>query len=516
MARPISDDLFKLIKSLTRNEKRYFKVFSSLHIIGEKNSYIKLFDIVDKQTEYDEQSIIKKYGHETFVKNIARSKHYLYQQVLKSLHVFHLESSLVLKFKYEMSLVEILFEKRLFEQGRKVLKNTKNVAQQVHAPIITLDVLKLERRAFTDKHFFKNPELKISRHLEEERKTLQDLDSIITNWGYRIQTYSVIATEGVIRGKQQDKKLKQIINSLKNQDLNQLPFNAKINHYNTLASYYDRINDSANALKYDNLALSLLESDKSILSLNIGLYITTLANAIMMSARYSKATYEELIDKLQTLYDMKPLNNLGQPTSIFFYYHLLMLQYYIDCGQTTGIEKHIEVMSSAIEQYKAFDSKIRIIYIYYILFYASFTIESYTTALVWLNKVLDSKETAELKDLKAISRMVNLILHYELSNTILLSNIIKPTYRYLVKAEKLYTPETLVLKFLRQRSHKLESRNELVNSFKKLLVDIEEVMSQNTPDKNMLLLFDIPSWLESKIKSKPFTTIVQEKYKART
>ena len=46
----VSDDLFQLIKSLTKPEKIYFKKFSSIFIEKESSNYLKLFDEIDKQT----------------------------------------------------------------------------------------------------------------------------------------------------------------------------------------------------------------------------------------------------------------------------------------------------------------------------------------------------------------------------------------------------------------------------------------------------------------------------------
>jgi hypothetical protein len=54
MSKPVSDQLFRLIKSLTTAEKRYFKIFASRHSIGGKNEYVNLFDAIDKQSKYDE------------------------------------------------------------------------------------------------------------------------------------------------------------------------------------------------------------------------------------------------------------------------------------------------------------------------------------------------------------------------------------------------------------------------------------------------------------------------------
>ena len=42
-----SQDLYKLIKSLTKTEKRYFSKFAEKHVIGDQNNYYKLFKVID-------------------------------------------------------------------------------------------------------------------------------------------------------------------------------------------------------------------------------------------------------------------------------------------------------------------------------------------------------------------------------------------------------------------------------------------------------------------------------------
>jgi len=48
-----SNELFDLIKSLSKSEKRFFKLQSSLQS-GDKN-YVRLFDCIDRMEEYDEE-----------------------------------------------------------------------------------------------------------------------------------------------------------------------------------------------------------------------------------------------------------------------------------------------------------------------------------------------------------------------------------------------------------------------------------------------------------------------------
>ena len=65
------------------SEKRYFKIFSERHTIGEQNKYIILFDELDKaETENDE--VLKKSLKNAGVNPdfISADKNYLYQLIL--------------------------------------------------------------------------------------------------------------------------------------------------------------------------------------------------------------------------------------------------------------------------------------------------------------------------------------------------------------------------------------------------------------------------------------------------
>ena len=76
-----SDELHLLIKNLSMSEKRYFKIFSSRHVIAGENNYIRLFDAIEKQEEYNEPKIKTTFGKEKFITHLPSEKHYLYNHV---------------------------------------------------------------------------------------------------------------------------------------------------------------------------------------------------------------------------------------------------------------------------------------------------------------------------------------------------------------------------------------------------------------------------------------------------
>ena len=55
-----SDILFQLIKSLQKAEKRNFKLYIKRNSNNEDLKIIKLFDAMDKSTDYDEKILFKK------------------------------------------------------------------------------------------------------------------------------------------------------------------------------------------------------------------------------------------------------------------------------------------------------------------------------------------------------------------------------------------------------------------------------------------------------------------------
>ena len=58
------EELHALIRSLTANEKRNFKIMTD--VIGQNSNYTKLFDAIDKQQHYNEADIKSHFKDQTF------------------------------------------------------------------------------------------------------------------------------------------------------------------------------------------------------------------------------------------------------------------------------------------------------------------------------------------------------------------------------------------------------------------------------------------------------------------
>src|SRR5688572_13251953 len=83
-----NDLLFGLIKSMSKSEKRHFKLYASRHTIGEQNNYVKLFDTIGSMQVYDETKVREALSGERFIRYLPSEKKYLYNIILNGLNAY--------------------------------------------------------------------------------------------------------------------------------------------------------------------------------------------------------------------------------------------------------------------------------------------------------------------------------------------------------------------------------------------------------------------------------------------
>ena len=139
-----SVELFKLIKSLTKSEKRFFKLTSSLQA-GDKN-YLKLFDFIESLDEYDEELVKSTFQTEKFIKHLPSEKNHLYRLILKSLRSYYSEQSVSSILKQEIKNVEILYTKALYKECDKFVVRAKQLAKETEKFYYWYELLSWEKK----------------------------------------------------------------------------------------------------------------------------------------------------------------------------------------------------------------------------------------------------------------------------------------------------------------------------------------------------------------------------------
>ena len=174
MANKNNDEVFTLIKSLSRSEKRYFKRYALINGMKKKNNYLRLFKAMERMKGYDEKKLKIKFRGETFTKQIHVTKVYLYKIILRSMRAFHAENSTASGIRGMLSDVAFLHQKGINAGCRKLIRKAKKEAYKYEKHILLLDIMSWEEMLLHAEGSAGLSENKI-REFFSERKLITDL-----------------------------------------------------------------------------------------------------------------------------------------------------------------------------------------------------------------------------------------------------------------------------------------------------------------------------------------------------
>ena len=146
MSSKVNEALFDLISSMSKSEKRYFKLMSSRHTIGEENNYVRIFDHLDKHTGYDEELLFEKFKGEAFLNRFSITKKRLYDHVLSALDSFHSSNSIEAQIHKMLHSADILFERSLYDQSRRILRSAEKLALKYEKSALMIEISAKQKR----------------------------------------------------------------------------------------------------------------------------------------------------------------------------------------------------------------------------------------------------------------------------------------------------------------------------------------------------------------------------------
>ena len=120
-----SNDLFRLIKSMSAHEKRQFK-----RRYPQDSQIYSLFKLIDAQEDYNEEQIRTQLGEESFVRNLKVHKNRLQQMVLENMRYSHTVQAIKQELRELQHNAEVLFEKNLPDLAFDQLYKGVRLAEQ--------------------------------------------------------------------------------------------------------------------------------------------------------------------------------------------------------------------------------------------------------------------------------------------------------------------------------------------------------------------------------------------------
>ena len=139
---PISNSasLFSLIKSLTKADKRNFKLYAKRVQGDESLKFIQLFDLLDRMPVLNEDKLIEKLDN-IEKGQLSNLKRHLYSQILISLRLIHKGRVKSVEIREQIDFAHVLYNKSLFLQSLKLLQRAKKISEKEELDLLTLEII---------------------------------------------------------------------------------------------------------------------------------------------------------------------------------------------------------------------------------------------------------------------------------------------------------------------------------------------------------------------------------------
>ncbi|MCB0791069.1 MAG: hypothetical protein H6595_00780 [Flavobacteriales bacterium] len=502
-----STELHDLIRSLSKSEKRFFKLHSALQS-GDKN-YLKIFDAIDKQKVYDEDALKEHFKGETFIRHFPSEKNHLYKLILKALRAYHSESTVSGLLKQEIKNIEILYEKALYKECNKLLHRAKRMARENEKFYYLFELLNWEKmlleEAYESGEFTKD----LDALIEEEREVIEKLRNLAAYHILYSKINYVFRSGGYVRSEEEHAMVEEIA---------QHPLivgkNTALSHRAATICFYTQ-GFCAWAKRDWSMALAKFERVRTILDGNEQIkrdlqkrYIRTLhyiINAQIELGDHRAA--QENIRAMRVLKDRPGFSGLHIAVQVFNASYLSELRLLDRVGEHGKAVALVEKVLEGMEEFASRIHKEHEIEFYYTLAIVHFGADEMNKALFWLNKVLNDTEPTLRQDIFTYARLFNLVVHYELGNYDLLEYIVRSTHRFLSKRHRAHDMENELIEHVKKlgRTTSLQTKRELYAS---LYDRLRELM--NDPNESLALkYFDFLSWARAKVEGISFSEAVR-------
>ncbi len=512
MSEKISEHLFQLIRSLSSHEKRYFKLYASRHTIGDENNYVRLFDAIDAQEEYDEPSLLKQFKKEAFINQFSIAKARLYNAILRSLDAYHADSSVNSQLKRQLHFAEILFRKTLYGQCSRVLQSAKKLAQKYEKYSSLLEISRMEKELIEKNYYSGKDEEHLQVILNEDLDILEKMKNHSEFWTIKSNFFQWMNKKGQAKNQRELGKFKKIIDNtlLKNED-KALSTETKYLYYHIYSAYHFAIGQYSKSYEKLKQNAELIEKNVLIFRDEPNIYFSLLTNLIYVAIQLKKIpeafNYLEKLKEIPKTLDTKKNEDLE--VRLFSSASSIELTTYILLADFEKAEKLIPLIEKGLTRHNGKFSKVREGLFYLNIAVVYFAQDKLNLALKWVNKILNSHEIAESEDIFCIAQLLNMVIHIELKNESHIPYVFRSTSRFLAKRDRLNRFESTFLDFI-QRLMKNTGKDSQKKEYIRLKEQLNDIV--NDPlERSALEYFDFISWAESKIHRRAYKSIVEEK-----
>ena len=505
------DNLFLLIKSLTKSEKRQFKLYVGRLEVNTDSKFLNLFNLLDKSSVYNEAAILK--SGVVKKQQLANVKAHLYKQILISLKLNPSHQNIRSQIREQLDFASILYHKGLYKQSLKILDKAKELAISNEEKNLAFEIVELEK--IIEAQYITRS---ISTRADELAMQARDLSaqnviaSKLSNLS--LQLYSTILKTGYVKNEEESQKVTDYFEKrLPKINIKKIGFREKLWLYKAHLWYSFLMQDFLNCYKYASKWVDLFKENPHMINLNPVFYLK--GNNYLLESIFFLRNKPKFVNKLHefkaTVNNPKFVKDENVSTLVFLYTNFHSInQHFIDGSFEEGLESIPQIEKELLIFKDRIDPHHKMIF-YYKFASLHFGAGNNKACITYLEKIISNKSLSMREDLLCFSRVLNLVAHYEAGLDYHLESLLRSTYKFLIKMNDMHEVQKEMIKFIRglQDIYPQDLKKEFIKLHETLIT-----FEDHPYERRAFLYLDIISWLESKIENKPVGEIIKNKYLA--
>lgn len=501
--------IWQLIKSLSRNERLFFKR-NFIPVTGTgAQLYSRLFDAIAAQKEYNEKALLEKFKPALNKKNIAFQKHYLQKQICDALVQYDGIKDQGPDIYASIQLIRIYRKKGLYDEAFTIWKKAVELARSREA-FAMLNLLKTE---FEKMVIFSPP------HSDHDELLSIFKQNVITYTEYaELITLRDIYTESLLLKKKthfgQDKDLLETIQTLLDRvnrtDTANQGHSFWFRHYYLMskATLLYLLNDVSGSLLILKEHFSNWKKKENFAGTHGEFYIE-----LLDMINYAGILHGEY-DYVTAVFN-DPLNQQLTERSQRAYFEVIRFlalnKIYNKTARYDEVEKLLVVMKAKYAAWEPSLNEELNSTLNFSLGVGSFALEQYDDALFFTKRAISVFPEGTRDEHNVVGQLLLLLITWCLNNPRLFDAQYRVTYQFFYKRKKKQVFETALFQCLHHSFYMTENKpkNE---AFKKALVLFDE-NSGNTVQQRAFAIFNFPGWLQSRIQRMSYRQYVEKKVK---
>ncbi len=504
------DPLFVLIKSLSKSEKRQFKVYVGRLGVNTDSKFLALFNHLDKNETMDEDLIVSK----GIVKKqqLSNLKAHLYKQILVSLRLSPLHQNIRSQLREQFDFASILYHKGLYKQSLKILDKAKALAKENEEHNIAYEIVEFEK--IIETQYITRSINNRADELTVEAKMLS-MKNVLTSKlsNLSLQLYGLMLKSGYVRNDKEQTIITDYFRSkLPKYEWNTLGFREKLWLYKAHLWYGFIIQDFLSCYKYSKKWVDLFYESPKMINQNPvfflrGNHYLLESLFLIKDKKQLKSTLEEFEKTVQE--PSFPKDDNIEVLSFQYVYNNKLNIHFLEGTFEEGKYLVEEILNGISEFNNRLDDH-HIMVLYYKIGCLYFGMANHKKCIEYLSKIINNKSLKMREDLMCFSRVLSLVAHYEAGMDYHLESQLKETYRFLIKMNDLHEVQKEMIKFLKSLGDIFP--HQIKDEFRKLHTRLKKY-EDHPYEKRAFLYLDILSWLESNIEGRPVADIIKEKAK---